>query len=215
MSISSKRVYEASYSIPCSIALARNVSYGVRPAGYLAKRVCKKPDWLKAPEVNDIYSVSGCVSTNFGSYIDEWKHNGFWLLDSPGVIQSIAQEKSIDLEGTTLFYYEVYEKEFDGENWRPYEPESEFETSVIVPADKHLEGFDVVTFWAGSSPECSPLSCNYLARTVPTNSHCLFPSFEEAEKNVTNGTFKDSEPGPYRIFSVYSVDWPNKPNPNQ
>jgi hypothetical protein len=96
----------------------------VRPAGYLAKRVCTKLDWLQASQVNDIYSVSGCLSTNFGSYIGEWRHNGFWLLDSPEVIQSIAQEKSIDLEGTTLFYYEVYEEEFDGENWRPYEPES-------------------------------------------------------------------------------------------
>jgi hypothetical protein len=177
------------------------------PAGYLAKRVCMKPDWLQAHQVTDIYSVSGCVSQMFDDYIDYWKHNGFWLFDSSEVIQNIAEENSIDLAGTTLFYYEAYEKEFDGENWHPYGPDSSFKTSVVVPADKHLEGFDVVTFSCRNLPECSPLSCNHLAQELPTNSHCLFQSFKDAEMSVTNGSFNDSEPGPYRIFSVYSVNW--------
>ncbi len=38
--------------------------------------------------------------------------------------------------------------------------------------------------------------------------HCLIPSFDEAETNINNGLFTKCEPGPYRIFSVYSVDWP-------
>jgi hypothetical protein len=46
------------------------------PAGYMAKRVCMKPDYLKAGQVADIYSVSGCVSSDFADYIDHWKHNG-------------------------------------------------------------------------------------------------------------------------------------------
>ena len=132
-----------------------------------------------------------------------------WLLvfDSPEVIQAIAREHSIQLEGTTLFYYEAYEKEFDGECWRSFAPEPSFVTNVIPPARRQLEGFDVVTFSVRTSPECSPLSCNMLAEELPTNAHCLFPSFEDAETNLTNGAFNDSEPGPYRIFSVYSVDW--------
>jgi hypothetical protein len=133
------------------------------------------------------------------------------LFDSPEVIEKLAQENSIDLTGTTLFYYEVYEKEFGGDTWHSYQPESSFKTSVVVPVDKHLEGFDVVTFSCGNLPECSPLSCNYLARELTTNSHCLFQSFEDAEANVTKGAFNDSEPGPYRIFSVYLVEWPKKP----
>jgi hypothetical protein len=39
------------------------------PVGYMAKRVQKKPDWLKAPNVIDIYSVCDCVSKNFADYI--------------------------------------------------------------------------------------------------------------------------------------------------
>ncbi|MGH9571957.1 MAG: hypothetical protein ACRD40_00285 [Candidatus Acidiferrales bacterium] len=164
-----------------------------------------RPDWLSADQVNDIYSVSGCVSSDFDDYIHDWKHNGFWLFDSPKIIHDIARENSIDLAGKTLFYYEVYEKEFDGGKWHPYGPDHQFKTEAFVAAGKQLEGFDVATFFCKNVPECSPLSCNSLAQEPPTNSHCLLKSLEDAEKNVTNGAFNDSEPGPYRIFSVYSV----------
>jgi hypothetical protein len=178
------------------------------PAGYMAKRVSKKPDWLKAAQVIDIYSLAGCISEDFADYIKFWKHNGYWFFDSPEIIRSIAKENSIELEGTSLFYYEVHETEFDGECWRPYAIEKSFATNVVPPARKQLEGFDVVTFSAGTSAECSPLSCNSLADNLPTNEHCLFSSFEQAETHVKNEMFNKSEPGPYRIFSVYSVDWP-------
>jgi hypothetical protein len=53
------------------------------PVGYMAKRVCRTPDWLGAPHVIDVYSVSGCISENFADYIQYWRHNGYWLFDSP------------------------------------------------------------------------------------------------------------------------------------
>jgi len=177
------------------------------PAGYMAKRVCKKPEWLHASHIADIYSVSGCISPHFSDYIDSWRHNGYWLFDSPEIIRSVAKERSTDLAGASLFYYEAYEKEFDGSGWRSYGPSESIPTAVVPPPQKQLEGFDVVTFFAGNAPECSPLSCNSMAKEIPTNAHCLFSSFEEAERHVTNGAFNNSEPGPYRIFSVYSVEW--------
>lgn len=173
----------------------------------MAKRVYKKPDWLQAAHVVDIYSVSSCVSETFADYIDYWKHNGYWFFDSPEIIKSIAEETSIQLDGTSLFYYEVYEMEFDGNKWQSYAPEPSFPTNVVPPSHQQLEGFDVVTFYAGALPECSPLSCNSLAKDIRTNDHCLFSSFDEAESNVKGGAFRQCEPGPYRIFSVYSVDW--------
>jgi hypothetical protein len=174
----------------------------------MAKRVHKRPVWLHAPHVIDIFSVSGCVSEDFADYINYWRHNGFWFFDSPEIIRSIAADNSIQIEGTSLFYYEAYEMEFDGENWRPYAPEPSFPTNVLPPSKKQLEGFDVVNFTARTTPECSPLSCNHLAKELRTNAHCLFASFDGAETNVSNGAFNESEPGPYRIFSVCSVDWP-------
>jgi hypothetical protein len=182
------------------------------PVGYMAKHVRKKPDWLKVPNVTDIYSVSNCVSKDFADYIQYWKHNGFWLFDSPEIIKKVADDNSIQSTGMSLFYYEVYEKEFDGEQWQPFAPELSFKTEVVPPSQKQLEGFDVANFTGRNAPECSGLSCNGLAGELPVNNHCLFGLFDEAWSIVNNGSFNDSEPGPYRIFAVYSVDWEYEPH---
>jgi hypothetical protein len=97
--------------------------------------------------------------------------------------------------------------EFDGESWTSWSPEASFPTNVVPPPRKQLEGFDAVSFSAGTYPECSPLSCNSMAEEIRTNSHCLFESLDEAKRSLDKGLFEDAEPGPYRIFSVYSVDW--------
>jgi hypothetical protein len=180
------------------------------PAGYMAKRVSSRPEWLKAERVVDIYSVSNCVLEDFDDYIDSWKHNGYWFFDSPEIIQEVAEERSVDLMGTRLFYYEVYELEFDGNEglWKPFKPEPSFKTQVIIPSTKQLEGYDVVTFFVRTSAECSLLSCNSLAEEVETNQHCLLCSLEHAQDLLRQGQFKNTEPGPYRIFSVYSMEWP-------
>src|SRR6185503_10722544 len=79
------------------------------PVGYMAKRVTARPAWLDAERVKDVYSVSGCVSKNFADYISYWKHNGYWFFDSPELIVDVARDHSVDLEGTTLFFYEAHE----------------------------------------------------------------------------------------------------------
>jgi hypothetical protein len=79
---------------------------------------------------------------------------------------------------------------------------------VLPPHTRTLEGYDVVTFSAGTSAECSPLSCNALARDVPTNAHCLLDSLDRARRLLEEGAFTNAEPGPYRVFAVYSTAWP-------
>src|SRR6266545_1509631 len=159
------------------------------PVGYMAKRLLMKPDWLHAPHVLDIYSVSNCQCKDFADYIPYWKHNGYWFFDSPEIIESVARKNSIQLEGTSLFYYEAYEMEFDGESWHSFSPEPTFPTNVVPPFRKQLEGFDVVNFTARTSPECSGLSCSSLAEELRTNAHCLFASFDEAKDRVSSGAF--------------------------
>lgn len=180
------------------------------PVGYMAKRVVAKPDWIKAQQVTDVYSVSGHVSDNFAEYINFWKHNGYWLFDSPEIIRTVASDNAIDLSGTKLFFYEVFESEYDDEvqEWKPFAFEPSFTTQVLPPAEKSLEGFDVVTFSVHTSPECSPLSCNSFAAKLTTNEHCLLVSFDSARTLVETGAFDHSEPGPFRIFAVYSTEWP-------
>jgi len=177
------------------------------PAGYMAKRVAQRPDWLKVPLVKDIYSVSNCVSDNFIDYIPFWRHNGYWFFDRPQIIQELSRENGVDLEELTIFYYEVYEKEFDEEEkqWFRFEP-SNFPTTVISALRKELQGYDVVTFSMGTNPECSPLSCNHLAAEITTNLHCLLESFAEAKTGLEAGRFDHTEPGPFRIFAVYTIE---------
>ncbi|HYM76257.1 MAG TPA: hypothetical protein VE377_09800 [Candidatus Dormibacteraeota bacterium] len=187
------------------------------PVGYMAKRVYKKAEQLKVraitasfekmPQVVDVYSVSNCLSKDFADYIRYWKHNGYWLFDSPEIIKNLAKENSIRLEETSLFYYETHEMEFDGERWVPWSSDPSFPTNIVLPVGKEFQGFDVVCFSLKTSPECSPLSCNGIAEEVQTNSHCLLDTFAEAETSLNDGKFENAEPGPYRIFAVYSVDW--------
>jgi hypothetical protein len=180
------------------------------PVGYMAKRVTVRPQWMTAEQVVDVYSVSNCISSDFADYVDDWKHNGYWFFDSPDVIRTLAREHSIDLTGAALFFYEAYEREFnDAERqWKSFKAEAAFTTHIVPPGTKTLEGYDVVTFSTGTSAECSPLSCNSLATQVETNQHCLLPSLERAQHLLETGTFSRTEPGPYRIFAVYSVEWP-------
>jgi hypothetical protein len=181
-------------------------------AGYMAKHVVARTDWISAGGIKDIYSVSGCISEDFADYINFWKHNGFWLFDSAEIISAVAKEAGTPLDDTRLFYYEVFENQFDQvqESWSPFEPEASFRTEVSVPSARVLEGYDVVNFFAKTSPECSPLSCNNLAGSLVVNEHCLFSNFEEAFAAVESGAFRKGEPGPLRIFAVFSVQeaWP-------
>src|SRR5437773_4648437 len=103
------------------------------PAGYMAKYVSSRPDWLKAERIADIYSVSSCVSNEFGDYINYWKHNGYWFFDSPEIMRELAKEHSLDLTRTSLFYYEVHELEFDENEglWKPFVPELSFTTRIV------------------------------------------------------------------------------------
>ena len=178
------------------------------PLGYLAKHVAKRPAWLRAPDIEDVYSVSGCVSKPFADYVGYWKHNGYWLFDSPAIVRELARDHSVDLVGAQLFFYAAYDRAFDGARWAIYHPEPSLRTEVVVPVESVLEGYDVVTYSSGTGAECSPLSCNGLAAEIETNRHCLLPTLERAQRLLEEGRFSRSEPGPYRVLAVYSTAWP-------
>jgi hypothetical protein len=177
------------------------------PVGYMYKTVSDKPDWLKTDQVSDIYSVSSCVSEDFDDWINYWKHNGYWFFNCPQVIKDLAIENDVDLSGMKLFFYTVYEFQWNDETnqWETFEPEESFEINVLTPKKATLQGFDVTTFFNQNDAECSPLSCNHLAQEMKVTNHCLFSSFNEAKEMLESGRF-DQCAGPYRIFEVYSVE---------
>jgi len=180
----------------------------VIPVGYMLRRVAPADPAMKLGPVVDIYSVSSCISKDFADYIHYWRHNGYWLFNKTSDIDAILSQEGKNRAAFRLFYYEMYEQQFDENAMRwsaVTPPEASFETLVEQPVNATLEGFDVTT-WSPGSAGCSPLSCNYLARELPVNSHCLFESFEAAKDALEAGKFANTEPGPFRIFSLYSVD---------
>lgn len=178
------------------------------PLGYMLKSVTTPaPGWMNAPNVTAVHSLSNCVSEDFADYIRLWQHNGWWLFDTPSTVRDAARACGLDPDAFGLFYYEAFDRQYDDEagTWRPFAPEGAFQPKVSPPSNATLSGFDVVTFLAGTSPECSPLSCNALADSLPVNAYCLFDSFEGARAALEGGAFKNSEPGPFRIVAVYSI----------
>ena len=177
-------------------------------AGYMAKVVAIKPEWIKSATAVRICSVSNCVSDDFCDYINHWKHNGYWFFNSPRDIRGVAESDPKAAKEYELFYYELYEQQFDEKaaTWVSFAPEESFHTEVAVPEQKELLGYDVVTYFVQTSPECSPLSCNNFAAKIEVNENCLLRSFDEAKHLVESGGFANSEPGPFRIFAVYRPD---------
>jgi hypothetical protein len=178
------------------------------PLGYMLKTAVRRPSWIEAASVHDIYSVSGCVAGNFADYILFWKHNGYWLFDSPKIIRDITASENIDVSEMTMFYYEAHESEYDDEtkHWLSFSPDPSFPTLIVEPNNRWLQGYDVTTFSNHNTPECSPLSCCSLATNVLVNEHCLFNTFEESKSALENGLFANTEPGPFRVIAVYKID---------
>ena len=86
----------------------------------------------------------------------------------------------------------------------------EMPLNVQEPNSSRVAGYDVVSFSGHVGCECSPLSCNYLAESVPVNRHCLLDSYERAAHMIENGQLDDCEPGPYRIVEVHLITAPNE-----
>lgn len=178
------------------------------PAGYLYKTVMPRPDGLAAPGVEDVLSVSGCISPAFADYTSYWKHNGFWLFDRPQDMAPLAAEEGADIARMSLFYFELVAHEFNTEQstWASETLKPDGLVLVRPPQGARLMGFDVVSFSMGNAPECSPLSCNGLAATIPVNRHCLFDTEAAARAALEQGLFRNAEPGPYRLMAVYRVE---------
>ncbi len=72
-------------------------------------------------------------------------------------------------------------------------------------------GYDLVSRECHTlvSPTCggqfghSPLSCNHLAESVPTNRYCLLDTAEEAFALAPTLESSGCEPGPYHIVEVW------------
>jgi hypothetical protein len=167
--------------------------------GFLPKVVEPSPAWLEVESVQEICSVSECISKAPENRIQLWKHNslGFYSSEEDARTTLIDAPKKYE-----WFAYEIFP--FRGLNHTTESDDVSLEIGR-VPADYEFLGYDIVTRSSGSFFECSPLSCNGAAQDFPTNVHCLIDNEQQAFQAFLEMSKPESgvEPGPYYLFKVY------------
>lgn len=75
---------------------------------------------------------------------------------------------------------------------------------AVEPLPETFEslGFDVVSRSAGTSFECSPLSCCDMAQEMGANPFCLLPTLPVAIPAAVRFSTEQPEPGPYLVLEV-------------
>lgn len=166
-------------------------------AGYFPKRILPRPDWLAAPAVREIWSVSHCMSKAPEGWIDHWKHNAQWLYDTVALAESVVPPGERD--AFSIVGYRVAATMFDEGDEVPLD-------EAIQPLPGPEVGFESLGFDAVGRLQttfaCSPLSCNHAADKLATNEHCLFRTVQEAMPAAREFSRGGWEPGPYWIVEV-------------
>ncbi len=157
------------------------------------------PPELVAAGVAEIASVSDCMSSAPDGWIDAWKHNDHGFYDTEDAAGSV-----VPADAATAYDFYAYELV-------PVEHDDELQLIAVtpapggVPADYEFFGYDVVSRSMSSFFECSPLSCNFGARTFRVNRYCLVDTLEEAYATLSGIGAADGgyEPGPYSLLTVH------------
>lgn len=171
------------------------------PIGYFPKRVQARPEWLKVSHVVDICSVSECISRGPVDWINLWRHNAMWCFDSPRIAKTVVPVE--DAHAFQIFAYRMLPLQFDNST------DAEFAIPSLaiesMPPTFDFLGFDAVSRFAGSSFECSPLSCNGAAESESVNPHCLIDDETEIIRLAKCFATESNrfEPGPYFIVEVW------------
>ena len=184
--------------------------------GYCAKKVAKRPDWLKVAHVEEICSAGNCVSdAPAGWHEFNPKRNAMWLnQNEEAAINSIVEpENSSDFE---IFAYKIFTIAFNEEATEILLTKQETKTieaakaaSNSVPLDYEFQGYDCIVWSDYGGFGCSPLSCNSMAEEINVNSRCLLDTLESAIETMKHFEKKkerpedEVEPGPYFIVEVW------------
>jgi hypothetical protein len=168
-------------------------------AGFFPKATQPRPDWLKVDSVEEIASVSDCISAAPPNWIQHWTHNALGFYDSQAAAEAILEGAAAgyDLYAYEMFPFHCLDRKVESV---PVE-----RPAGRVPPDFDFLGYDIVTRSTGSFFECSPLSCNHVAQDYATNAHCLLDDEALAYQALLAMSEPGSgvEPGPYYLFKVY------------
>ena len=168
-------------------------------AGYFPKRVEPRPAWLDVPEVTEVCSVSHCISPGPEGWVDRWLHNDLAFFDSPDLALRVSPGGG---KGFRIFAYRIGSTRYRNglaEAW-----EWPLRKAVLLAPGFGSLGFDVVSksLDSGLGFECSPLSCNRMAKEIGVNDHCLLDVLTEAVAVAQEFSTHEPEPGPYYVVEV-------------
>ena len=191
--------------------------------GYLPKRIVDVTKDADAPRfrgVEEICSVSECISKSPPDWVDCWLHNtDTWLFDDPGAAWWVVPE--VERERYRLYGYRLLPTLFheSGKETELTLPEIK---AAPIPASFVRIGYDAVEHTteylrqASSIEEtrdevepplsfgCSPLSCNYMAEEHPVNRYCLIDDPDTALAMARDFATGNCEPGPYCVVEVWT-----------
>lgn len=182
--------------------------------GYCAKLVVERPEQLAAENIEEICSVSNCISSEPEGYSDySAKRNAMWLFPTERAAAESVQPPE-DREEFDIFAYKLVPVAF-GDEGEQLDLDEDGEkpafanacsTAEPLPADFELLGYDCpnkATDWPFSGFDCSPLSCNYMANEIPVNAFCLIDDLETALATASNFGKRQPEPGCYYVVEVW------------
>lgn len=167
--------------------------------GYLPKRFTPREEWLFAEKVEEICSVSNCIAQRPEGLVQHWKHNDWWLYDSPALAWKLVSSEERGKQ--RMYGYLLFPIEFRQGKQSPLNlPPGE---AVALTPDFEKLGYDVVSLVQGNDFAHSPLSCNHVASGVPTNRYCLLEDLEAALQLAEMCEADGCEPGPYGVVEVW------------
>lgn len=165
-------------------------------AGYFPKITAIPAGFAAPAHVTGICSVSNCVNTGPDNWVERWIHNDLFLFKTPGDARVVTGHD----ERFEIFAYRILEARFTGgkrHEWSPGPIDAD-----PLPAGYETIGFDAVSRSAGPMFECSPLSCNHMAREIPVNPYCLADTLEAAIAMAERFSTEQPEPGDYFVVEV-------------
>lgn len=178
--------------------------------GYFPKRTAKRPEGFAPAAIEEIASVSNCISSGPDDWIGSWLHNPLGLYASEDIAWQVARGRD---QGFELYAYRMLDAAFppDGPPRRPTQEEQTIIRSSVLSIDPgpHFErlGWDIAGNWLGWSQsigfECSPLTCNGLASRIQTNRYGLIDRLEDAVPAAVRIAAEQPEPGTYFLLEVW------------
>lgn len=174
--------------------------------GFFAKRPGARPTWLDAPQVDLVCSVCDCdcATQSPANWVDQWVQNELWLFDSLALVDQVVPTS--DTSEFLRYGLRTLPVVFDSHGEAPLDLTGV--TPQAIPKSFVRLGYDLCSRTAGTTLECSPLSCNDMAAECQANRWCLIDAFDDALRTAKRfATRQQVEPGPYLLLEV----WANMP----